>query len=91
MVTTKANCVTSGAVIWFCRKTAWTKLIICGLQMPKFTMIQSVMSLLCEFGLLTKYCTSIALLNDANCCSFSCVRWAANTQAKKIECVDLFV
>ena len=59
--------------------------------MPKFTMIQSVMSLLCEFGLLTKYYTHIALLNDANCCGFSGVRGAANTQAKQIECVDLFV
>ena len=66
MVTTKANCVTSGAVIWFCRKTAWTKLIICGLQMPKFTMIQSVMSLFCEFGLLTQYCTHCFMVNDAN-------------------------
>ena len=27
----------------------------------------------------------------ANCCGFSGVRWAANTQAKQIECVDLFV
>ena len=33
----------------------------------------------------------IALLNDANCCGFSGVRWAANTQAKQIECVDLFI
>ena len=59
--------------------------------MPKFTMIQSVRLLFCEFGLLTKYCAHIALLNDANCCGFSGVRWAANTQAKQIECVVLFV
>ena len=55
--------------------------------MPKFTMIQSVRSLFCEFGLLR----STALLNDANCCGFSGVRWAANRQAKQIECVDLLV
>ena len=65
-------------------------LIICGLRMPKFTMIKLVMSLFCEFGLLTKYCTH-CLVNDANFCGFYGVRWAANTQAKEIECVDLFV
>ena len=32
-------------------------LVICGLRMPKFTMIQSVMLLFFKFGLLTKYCT----------------------------------
>ena len=58
--------------------------------MQKFTMIQSVMSLFCEFGLLTRYCTH-GLVDDANCCGFSGVRGAANTQAKQIECVDLFV
>ena len=29
LVTTNANCVTSGVVIWFCRKTAWRKLWSC--------------------------------------------------------------
>ena len=44
--------------------------------------------LFCEFGLLTKLLTAhIALLSDANCCGFSGVRWAANTQEKQIECV----
>ena len=35
------------------------------------------------------YCTH-CLVNDANCCGFSGVRWAAHTQAKQIGCVDLF-
>ena len=42
-------------------------LITCGLRMPKFTMIQSVMSLFCEFKSLTKYCIH-CFVNDANCC-----------------------
>ena len=62
-------------------------LIICGLRMPKFTMIQSVMSLFCEFGLLTENCTHCFVEGCLYCCGFSGVRWAANSQA----CVDLFV
>ena len=64
--------------------------------MPTFTTIQSVMTLSCEFECIyrpKRRTAHIPLLNDelivegilARC---SGIRWAANKQAKKFECVD---
>ena len=58
MVTTNVNCVTSGVVIWFCRKAAWRKLWSCrSLNFSFWT----------HFGIGTKQRNRIGLFVDCEC------------------------